>query len=70
MIDRSKVWVYDIETYPNFFCLVAVNLGTGERLIFEISERVDHAQELWVWLWFLMHDEDTWFEFYIYIATL
>lgn len=53
-MDWSKVWVYDIETYPNFFCLVAVNYETDVRLIFEISSRRDHAQELSDFLFWCM----------------
>lgn len=48
--EKSKYWVYDIETYPNQFVAVFQNLGTGERWIFEISERTNDA----AWLhWFL-----------------
>lgn len=44
-------WVYDIECYPNFFCLGAIPLDTDDGAVqFEISERVNHASQLWDFL--------------------
>lgn len=46
----SEVWVYDIETYPNIFSLVAANGETKELRVFEISDRKDDSKPLRVFL--------------------
>lgn len=38
--------VYDCECYPNIFTLSAKDTTTGERWLFEISDRVNHSLEL------------------------
>lgn len=44
-------WVYDIECYPNFFCCGAIPLHSDQGAVqFEISERVNHAPQLWNFL--------------------
>ena len=45
-------YIYDIETYPNYFSLGAIHDETGQRYYFEISDRIDHSAEL---LSFLEH---------------
>ena len=42
--------VYDIETYPNIFCLVAVRLDTDEQWTFEISARRNDLTDMLLWL--------------------
>lgn len=39
-------WIYDIETYPNIFTFAAVQVITGERRLFEISDRRNDVNEL------------------------
>lgn len=51
------VWGYDIETYPNMFLLVAVEMSTGRRMIFEISDRIDQTDDLWAWFWWAMEND-------------
>ena len=50
--------VYDIETYPNLFCLVVVDTVTYELLVFEISDRVNHGDALRSYINGLTHDPD------------
>ena len=38
--------VYDIETYPNFFCIVFYDIELKEFTIFEISDRVNEGDKL------------------------
>lgn len=49
-MNKDKVWIYDIESYPNFFLLSAKNPFTGERRRFQISQLADNRQELAMWL--------------------
>lgn len=39
-----KAWVYDIESYPNFFCITFRNLETSEKVVFIIDHL--HNQRL------------------------
>ncbi len=39
-------FVYDIETYPNVFTLAGQWLRDGEKVMFEISNRIDQTEEL------------------------
>lgn len=40
-------WVYDIEFYPNFFCVNFLKFpSSDQRITFEISERIDQRKEL------------------------
>lgn len=43
-------FVYDIETYPNCFTLNAIHIATDTRYRFEISTRMNQAQELYDWV--------------------
>lgn len=43
-------WIYDIESYPNFFLLCAKNPFTGERKTFQVSILADERYELAKWL--------------------
>lgn len=43
-------WIYDIESYPNFFLLCAKNPFTGERKTFQVSMLADERFELAKWL--------------------
>lgn len=40
------VWIYDLETYPNYFCVGFEDYKTDERRQFEISERRDDSEDL------------------------
>ena len=43
-------WVYDLETYPNVFTASFKHLNSGTRLMFEISDRMNQAAELYDFL--------------------
>ena len=43
-------WVYDLESYPNVFTASFKHPNTGTRLIFEISDRINQANELYDFL--------------------
>ena len=47
MLDKVKHsdWVYDIETYYDLFSACFVHAKTGQRHIFEVSERVNQAHQ-------------------------
>lgn len=49
-------YIYDIETYPNCFSLGAIHYETGTRYCFEISSRVNQAEQLWQWLEYLRNN--------------
>lgn len=51
-------WIYDIETYPNCFSLVAVNVETKKGKIFEISYRKDESKALIEWFRELYRNKD------------
>jgi hypothetical protein len=38
-IKPTEIWVYDLETYPNFFLYSFINIKTAKILRFEISDR-------------------------------
>jgi hypothetical protein len=50
--------IYDIETYPNFFCHGTINTLTHELLMFECSDRVNHSNALRGHLSSLSHQRD------------
>lgn len=54
-INWSRIYVYDIETYPNFFSCVIQRASDGHRWIFEVSERVNQSPELADLLWKMSH---------------
>lgn len=39
---------YDVECYPNFFCVTFISLETNRAYYYEISQRVNHINELTV----------------------
>lgn len=45
-MDWSRLYTYDIETYPNVFSVGVVHMDTDTRWIFEISERGNQAVAL------------------------
>jgi hypothetical protein len=45
-MDLNKLWVYDIETYPNVFTLAIGNMGTRKMRVFEISTFKDERKEM------------------------
>ena len=51
-------WIYDCETYPSCFTLVAVNADTKKGKVFEISWRKDDSEALLVWLRELYKNKD------------
>lgn len=44
---KNTDWAYDIESYLDFFCAVFVHIKTGQRNIFEISDRNNQTPELY-----------------------
>jgi hypothetical protein len=38
--------VYDIETYPNFFCIVFYDIESKKFITFEISDRLNEGDKL------------------------
>lgn len=44
MIDLSRHFVYDAEMYPNIFCIGFTRMDSGQRWIFEVSERENHIR--------------------------
>jgi len=50
--------IYDIETYPNFFCCGVLNVDTHELLMFECSDRVNHSDALHGHIRSLSHTPD------------
>ena len=47
----KNIWIYDLETYPNFFLAVFYNIMTKESLIFEISDRKNEIDKLRAFLY-------------------
>lgn len=45
-----NLWVYDLETYPNFFLACFYNVKTKEWRIYEISDRKNHLEYLYKFL--------------------
>ncbi len=50
MKDRN-LWVFDLETYPNFFLAVFFNVDTKEWKTFEISDRLNQIERLRIFLY-------------------
>lgn len=50
---QESDFVYDVETYPNVFTLICKNAATGERWIFEISDRINQGANLVRFLYWL-----------------
>lgn len=50
-MDWSRIYAYDIETYPNAFTCCIVHMGTGARWLFEASERGNQIPHLVDFLW-------------------
>ena len=49
-MNKDKAWIYDIESYPNFFLLSAKNPFSTVIRRFQISQLADNRQELAAWL--------------------
>lgn len=49
-------WTYDIETYKDVFSAVITHCSTRQRMIFEVSRRIDQSQQL---AWFLSKLRDS-----------
>lgn len=47
--------IYDTESFPNFWCLVAIPAGTDEIYIYEISDRTNQAPDLLNFLKWAQH---------------
>jgi hypothetical protein len=45
-IKKNNIWIYDIETYPNLFCVTFKKVNEDEVVVFEISETIQQVQEL------------------------
>jgi hypothetical protein len=50
LTDWDRVYGYDIETYPNLFCIAIVHMTTGTRWIFEVSHRTNQSADLVLFL--------------------
>lgn len=55
-MNKEKLFVYDIESYPNLFLLSAKNPFTKERRKFQISPLADERVELAKWLFHDVED--------------
>jgi hypothetical protein len=53
MINLSRFWGMDIETYPNIFTCSLTHLPTMEERIYEISDRIDESAKLHEMLWWM-----------------
>ena len=49
----ENVFAYDSEIYPNVFTIEFVKMTTGEKWVFEISDRVNNGWELYQFLMWL-----------------
>ena len=49
-MDFSRIFAYDIETYPNVFTVGFVNMATDQRWLFEITERTNDSAALALFL--------------------
>lgn len=47
---KPKIWIYDIEIYPNLFCVTFWDNNANEKLVFELSERKDDSDKLYDFL--------------------
>lgn len=47
---ERKIWIYDIEVYPNLFCVTFWDNQANEKKIFEVSYRKNEAFELYSFL--------------------
>ena len=56
-------WIYDIETYLDLFSACFVHAETGERYIFEASDRENHTALLIAWIRERQRDGDRLFGF-------
>ena len=63
-------YVYDIETYPNFFSFAAYHVKTGQRYMFEISDWANDSNALVDFIYYLHHNKcsmvgynNVWFDF-------
>ena len=45
-MNKSDLWVYDIETYPNVFTLAIGNMQTRQMSVFELSSRKDEREKM------------------------
>ena len=52
-------WIFDIESYPNFFSCVFKHVETGQRMIFEVSDRYDQAAAFYEFIYELSVDKAT-----------
>lgn len=46
----TKIWIYDIEVYPNLFCVTFWDNQAKEKKVFEISERINEGELLYNFL--------------------
>lgn len=49
-MELSKLWVYDLETFPNFFSMAIGNMESRKMKVFEISSRKDQRGEMFEYL--------------------
>lgn len=56
-------WIYDIETYPNFFCVAFENTQTGLKMFYEISTRINQLNNLLLFLKYCQIEKHTFIGF-------
>ena len=42
-------FIYDIEIFNNFFCITILDYNSENKIIFEISERINQVEEFIIW---------------------
>lgn len=52
---HDQLWVYDIETYPNFFSLAIINAKTLQCYYFELSPWYNNMKALEAFMYYLNH---------------
>lgn len=45
-MQSKKIWVYDIETFYDFFCIVFIDYHSDEQVVFEISKFKNELPEI------------------------
>ncbi len=45
----KEKWMYDIEVFPNYFCVGLKNFTTKQLIYYEISERQDDRKDIFEW---------------------
>ena len=54
---NSRHWIYDLECYPNVFTAAFKHVATAREMFFEISERKNQAEDLYIFLQILQQKD-------------